>query len=177
MGTRTGDVDPAILFYLGEHGYDIATLKVLCNTKSGMLGVSGLSNDVRTLTEMAAAGQARARLAIDIFCYRIRKYIGMYSAVLGQVDAVVFTGGIGENAAGVRAASCSGLENLGITLDLEANARMVGRREGAITTPDSKVQVLVVPTDEEAAIAEDTYRLARDLQTPPQRLPATGHRR
>ena len=125
-----------------------------------MLGISGESNDVRTLTEMAAAGHRRAQLAIDIFCYRLRKYIGMYSAVLGRVDAVVFTGGIGENAAVVRAGACRDMEDLGIVLDLELNARTVGRQEGRITVPDSPGQVLVIPTDEEAAIAADTYQLA-----------------
>jgi acetate kinase len=161
MGTRSGDFDPAILFYLADHGYDLAKLKKLCNKQSGLLGLSGASNDMRTLSEKAAAGHWRARLAIDIFCYRIRKYIGMYTAVLGRVDAVVFTGGIGENAAQVRAAACRDLENLGIALDPDLNARTVGRREGPISTRDSKVCVLVIPTDEEAAIAADTYKIVK----------------
>lgn len=110
MGTRSGDFDPAILFHLADRGYDVAALNKLCNKQSGLLGLSGESNDMRTLTEMAAAGNDRAQLAIDVFCYRIRKYIGMYAAVLGRVDAVVFTGGIGENSADVRHAACIGLE-------------------------------------------------------------------
>jgi acetate kinase len=166
MGTRTGDLDPAILFYLGDHGYDISTLNAMCNKRSGLLGISGESNDVRTLTEMAKSGHPRARLAMDIFCYRIRKYIGMYTAVLGRVDAVVFTGGIGENAVEVRAGACRDLEALGIVLDPGRNARTVARAEGAITVPESRVQVLVIPTDEEAAIADDTYRLASTLTEP-----------
>ena len=167
MGTRSGDIDPAILFYLADHGYDIASLNTLCNSQSGLLGLSGESNDMRTLGKKAKAGDRRAQLAIDIFCYRIKKYIGMYSAVLGQVDAVVFTGGIGENAADVRAAACGGLEQLGIVIDAELNHQTVGRKEGVITAPDSKVTVLVIPSDEEAAIATDTYEIAkksRDLQ-------------
>ncbi len=103
MGTRSGDFDPAILFYLADKGYDLASLNHLCNKESGLLGVSGISNDMRTLTEAAAGGNRQAQLAIDIFCYRVRKYIGAYLAVLGRVDAVSFTGGIGERAAGVRA--------------------------------------------------------------------------
>jgi len=98
MGTRSGDIDPAILFYLSDKGYDLASLNRLCNKQSGLLGVSGISNDMRTLTEAAAAGNQQAQLAIDIFCYRVRKYIGAYMAVLGRVDAISFTGGIGERA-------------------------------------------------------------------------------
>jgi len=164
MGTRSGDFDPAILFYLVDHGYDIATLNKLCNKQSGLLGLSGESNDMRTLTEKAAAGNQRAQLAIDVFCYHIRKYIGMYTAVLGRVDAVVFTGGIGENSAEVRDAACSGLEDLGIILDSGLNSDTVGRREGPITTPGSKIKVLVIPTEEEAAIAADTYRIAGEMR-------------
>ena len=160
MGTRSGDFDPAILFYLAEHGYDLATLNRLCNQRSGLRGISGESNDMRTLVENAKAGSQRARLAIDIFCYRIKKYLGMYMAVLGRVDAVVFTGGIGENAVQVRAAACEGLEPLGIAVDGGLNQQIVGRREGVISGPESKTKVLVIPADEEAAIAADTYKIA-----------------
>lgn len=161
MGTRSGDFDPAILFHLADQGYDVETLKKLCNKQSGLLGVSGASNDMRNLTEKAAAGDPRARLAIDIFCYRLRKYIGMYLAVLGRVDALVFTGGIGENAAEVRAAVCRGLEGFGIVLDTGLNQRAIGRREGSISGPGGTVEVMVIPTDEEAAIAADTYKIVR----------------
>ncbi len=160
MGTRSGDFDPAILFYLADHGYDMAALNKLCNKESGLLGVSGESNDMRTLVQQAEAGSRRAKLAIDIFSYRIKKYIGMYYAVLGRVDAIVFTGGIGENAAGVRAAACGELDPLGITMDEDLNQQMVGRQEGCVSGPESPVQVLVIPTDEEAAIAADTYQLS-----------------
>ncbi len=160
MGTRSGDFDPAILFYLADRGYDMASLNKLCNKQSGLVGVSGESNDMRTLVERAAAGSQRAQLAIDVFSYRIKKYIGMYAAVLGRVDAVVFTGGIGENAAHVRQATCEGLQPLGIDLDSDLNQQTVGRREGAISTSESRTKLLVIPTDEEAAIAADTYQIA-----------------
>jgi len=159
MGTRTGDFDPAILFHLADRGYDIAALNKLCNKQSGLLGLSGSSNDMRTLADKAAAGDERAQLAIDVFCYRIKKYIGMYAAVLGRVDALVFTGGIGENAIAVRAAACEGLQSLGIDLDPRLNEQMVGRAEGRISTPAASVRVMVIPTDEEAAIAADTYQI------------------
>jgi acetate kinase len=163
MGTRTGDFDPAILFYLAERGYDVASLNTLCNKQSGLLGISGRSNDMRTLGRLAAEGDRRAALAIDVFAYRIKKYLGMYCAVLGRVDAFVFTGGIGENAVDIRAKACGGLEELGVVIDPERNRETVGRREGPISTADSRIQVLVVPTDEEAAIAADTYELTREL--------------
>ena len=160
MGTRTGDFDPAVLFYLADKGYDTKTLNSLCNKKSGLLGVSGLSNDMRNLSELAEEGNKRAKLAIDIFCYRIRKYIGAYTAVLGRVDAVIFTGGIGENAVDVRQQILSGLEQIGIEIDLNKNRSTVAK-EGQISMQDSKVKVLVIPTNEEAAIANDTFQLAR----------------
>jgi acetate kinase len=160
MGTRTGDLDPAILFYLGDNGYDIATLNRICNTKSGLIGISGSSNDLRTLGERAAAGDARARLAIDVFCYHVKKYIGAYLAVLGSVDAVVWTGGIAEHGWQIRAQCCEGLSDLGIALDPQRNAEVVGR-EGEIQTAASRVKLLVIPTDEEGVIAADTYELVR----------------
>ena len=166
MGTRTGDFDPAILFYLVDRGYDMTSLNKLCNKQSGLLGISGESNDMRTLFERSEQGDERSKLAIDIFCYRIKKYIGMYMAVLGRVDAVVFTGGIGENAAAIRAAACSNLEALGIAIDAESNDKTIGRRQGVISTPASSTAILVVPTDEEAAIADDTYRLTRQNPCP-----------
>jgi acetate kinase len=160
MGTRSGDIDPAILFYLAEKGYSIQELNALCNKKSGLLGISGRSNDMRNLTELAAGGDKRAQLAIDIFAYRIRKYIGAYTAVLGAVDAVVFTGGIGENGADVRAMICSGQDQIGIEIDAERNSATFGK-EGDISTDSSRVKVFVIPTDEEAAIAKDTYEHAK----------------
>lgn len=159
MGTRTGDFDPAILFYLSDHGYDMASLNKMCNKESGLLGISGESNDMRNLTESAANGSERAKLAIDIFCYKIKKYIGMYAAVLGRLDAVVFTGGIGENAVDARKQICSGLGQVGIQIDEAKNAATRGT-EGAVCTDNSSVKVFVIPTNEEAAIAKDTYEIA-----------------
>jgi acetate kinase len=159
MGTRCGDIDAAILFYLTQNGYEWSALNDLCNKKSGVLGVSGLSNDMRTLIEQSAAGHERARLAIDVYCYRVKKYIGAYCAALGRLDAVVFTGGIGENAAPVREKICGGLESLGIQLDRQKNEQ-ASSAERRIDTGDGAVAVLVIPTDEEGVIAADTYQLA-----------------
>lgn len=157
MGTRCGDIDPAILFYLVQNGYEFAALNDLCNKESGLLGMSGSSNDMRTLIDEAATGHERAQLAIDVFCYRVKKYIGAYCAVLGRVDALVFTGGIGENAVVVREKICSGLTNQGIEMNFEQNRKLIGT-EGRVDA-DSATAILVVPTDEEGAIAHDTYEL------------------
>jgi acetate kinase len=159
MGTRCGDIDPAILFYLSQNGYEWSALNDLCNKKSGVFGVSGLSNDMRTLIDEAAKGHDRAKLAIDVFCYRIKKYIGAYYAVLGRLDAIVFTGGIGENAALVREKVCTGMEALGITLDRQRNERS-SHEERRIDAETGGVAILVIPTDEEGVIAADTYQLA-----------------
>jgi len=158
MGTRSGDLDPAILFYLGDKGYDVSQLKTLCNKQSGLFGISGASNDVRNLVELAKEGHERARLAIDVFCYRIKKYIGAYSAVLGVVDAVVFTGGIGENAVYLRSQICSDMTQIGIELDQAVN-NQAKATETQISSDDSRVTVFVIATNEQAAIANDTYEL------------------
>ena len=163
MGTRSGDLDPSILFYLGDKGYDVKALKELCNKKSGLLGISGVSNDVRNLVRLAGQGDPRAQLAIDIFCYRIKKYIGVYCAVLDTVDAVVFTGGIGENAVSLRQQICTGLTQLGIQLDGKTNQTVVAK-EAEISTDGSRVKVFVIPANEQVAIANDTYELTRREQ-------------
>ena len=163
MGTRTGDLDPAIIFYLVRKGYDVAELKKMCNKSSGLLGISGESNDVRTLLDLAAGGSERARLALDIFAYRAKKYIGAYAAVLGRLDAVVFTGGIGENAVQMRAAICKDLGQIGLELDDASNLATKGA-EADIAGKASSVRVLVIPTNEEAAIAADTYRLTESCE-------------
>ncbi len=159
MGTRSGDLDPAILFYLADKGYSPQALKTLCNKQSGLLGISGLSNDIRNLLELSAAGNQRATLAIDIFCYRIRKYIGAYAAVLEPLDAIAFTGGIGENAVRLREQICGGMSQLGVQLDRAANEAATGK-EAPISAPGSRVKVFVVPTNEQIGIAKDTYELA-----------------
>jgi acetate kinase len=163
MGTRSGDIDPAILFYLADKGFEIGELNTLCNKQSGLLGISGESNDMRTLSEKAREGCEMAQLAIEIFCYRVKKYIGAYVAVLGRVDAISFTGGIGEHAPDVRARICQDLETLGICLDKQKNLDNVAG-EGLISTAESRVQLLVVPTDEEGVIAADTFEIVQQRQ-------------
>lgn len=155
MGTRSGDLDPAILFYLSKNlGLDNDTLDQLLNRQSGLLGLAGV-NDMREIHRLAEAGDDRAELAIGVFCHRLIKYIGAYYAVLGQVDAIVFTGGIGEHDALIRSRACGHLENLGIHLDAAANEAALGEQD--ISTPDSPVKVLVIPTNEELEIAQQVY--------------------
>jgi len=160
MGTRSGDLDPAILFYLADKGYDAEALKNLCNKQSGLLGISGVSNDMRNLEALAREGNTRAELAIDVFCYRIKKYIGAYAAILDTVDAVVFTGGIGENSVFMREKICNAVTQIGVQLDLAANKDAIAK-EAEINTEDSQVKVFVIPTNEQAAIANDTYKLTK----------------
>lgn len=159
MGTRCGDLDPAIVFYLTEKGYTIDQLNNICNKQSGLLGLSGVSNDMRNLVELASQGHQRAHLAIDIFCYRIKKYIGTYTAVLGRLDGLVFTGGIGENSPLIRAQICSDLPQIGIEVDPVLNENGVG--DFLISSGNSRIRVYVIGTNEEAAIAADTYELAQ----------------
>lgn len=159
MGTRSGDLDPAIIFHLAERrGMSLPEINHLLQRRSGLLGVSGISNDLREVLKAAVAGNRRAELAMEIYAYRVRKYIGAYLAVLGRADAVVFTGGVGENGVDMRRRILQGLESLGLVLDLERNQACQGR-EGEISTPDSPVRLLVIPTNEELLIARDT----RDL--------------
>lgn len=166
MGTRSGDLDPAVLEYLGaKEGLSPTEVDNLLNKQSGLLGLSGLTHDMRELlAEAHENNDRRAKLAIDIFCYRARKYIGSYLAALGGADAVVFAGGIGENAAEVRTEICRGLRWAGIELDEAANARMVGGAEGRITTEAAKLAVWVIPTDEELLIARDTFRVVTGVE-------------
>ncbi len=159
MGTRTGDMDPAVVFHV-MHAEELTEQQVntLLNKHSGLYGVSGVSNDMRELLAEEAKGHARAKLAVDMFCYRLRKYIAAYAGAMGGVDAVLFTGGIGENAAAIRARSLAGLEFMGVKLDAARNEAAV-RCEATISTDDSPVKVLVIPTNEELIIARDTVRL------------------
>ncbi|HEX8724814.1 MAG TPA: acetate kinase [Gemmatimonadaceae bacterium] len=167
MGTRSGDLDPAILDYVaGKEGLSLAEVEGLLNKQSGLLGVSGLTNDMRELlAEAREHDDRRAKLAIDLFCYRTRKYIGAYLAAMNGADAIVFGGGIGEHATDVRAAICDGLRWLGVTLDPAANAAAVGGKEARISAADSRVEVWVIPTDEELLIARDTVRVVQGLET------------
>ena len=158
MGTRSGDIDPAILEFLAKkEDMDITALMNMLNKKSGVQGVSGLSSDFRDLTAGAEAGNKRAKIAIDMFAYRVAKYVGSYAAAMNGVDAIAFTAGIGENVCLVREKVCEYLGYLGITLDKEANAKR--GEEIEISTPDSKVKVFVEPTNEELAIARETVAL------------------
>ncbi len=155
MGTRVGDVDPGALTYLMKcEGLDADGLTNVINKKSGVLGISGISSDMRDIEDAIAAGNERAKLAMDMYEYRILKYIGAYTAVLGGVDVIAFTAGVGENSPELREAICEQLSYLGVTLDKEAN-RSRGK-EVEISGKDSKVKVVVIPTDEELVIAQDT---------------------
>jgi acetate kinase len=162
MGTRCGDIDPAITFYLMRKGYSVEELNTLLNKKSGLLGISGISNDMRNLAEASKNGEERAKIAIEIFCYRLKKYIGAYLAVLGKTDAIVFTGGIGENNCQVRSESLRGLEPLGIKIDEQANLGLSFGQDALISKEDSPVKVFVIPTNEELQIALDTFSFTRE---------------
>jgi acetate kinase len=166
MGTRSGDLDPAILDYIAEkEGMNLHEVEALLNKQSGLLGISGLTNDMRELlAEAREHDDRRARLAIEIFCYRARKYIGGYLAAMGGADAVVFTGGIGENSIDVRARITDGLQWMGMDIDKAANNRMSGGAEGRISHDDSRLHAWVIPTDEELLIARDTARLVLGLE-------------
>src|SRR5579863_5319013 len=159
MGTRSGDIDPAILgFIAGKEAISIHEVETMLNKQSGLLGISGLTHDMRVLQDEAREhNDRRAKLAIDIFCYRARKYIGAFLAAMGGADAIVFTGGIGENSPEVRASICEGLAWAGLSLDAEKNKRTIGV-EGAINREDSHLAAYVIPTDEELLIARDTAR-------------------
>lgn len=168
MGTRSGDLDPAILDFLAaKEGLSLSQVEAVLNKSSGLLGVSGLTADMRELlAEAVEHDDRRARLAITLFCYRVRKYVGAYLAAMDGADAVVFAGGIGENAAQVRAEVCAGLGWLGAELDPAANAAMVGGREGRIDTGGGRLELWVVPTDEELLIARDAYRVVTGVESP-----------
>ena len=158
MGTRAGDLDAGILEYLMDrYGMDIHEMLNILNKKSGVQGVSGVSSDFRDLGKAAGEGNARAALSIDLFNYGVKKYIGAYAAAMGGVDAILFTAGVGENDAGQRMAIASGLEFMGVKMDEDANN--VRGVERVISAPDSKVKVLLIPTNEELMIAMDTAAL------------------
>lgn len=167
MGTRSGDVDPAILDYLGDkEGMDPDEIQRLLNKQSGLLGISGLTHDMRELlAEAEENDDRRARLAIEVFAYRARKYIGSYLAAMGGADAVVFTGGIGIHASSVRERICDGLEWMGLELDLEANEAAQGETT-RITAEGSRLAAWVIPTNEELLIARDTVRLVEGIPNP-----------
>jgi acetate kinase len=164
MGTRCGDVDPSVLEYLShKEGMSFGEIDTLLNKQSGLLGISGLTNDMRDLLDEEREHQdRRAKLAIDIFCHRVKKYIGAYLAEMGGTDALIFTGGIGENSPTIRQRICAGLAWLGIAADESRNAQIFGGREGEIGTPDSRIKTFVIPTNEELLIARDTVRCIKN---------------
>lgn len=166
MGSRSGDIDPAIIeFICQKEGLSVQEVDSILNKQSGLLGISGLTNDMRELiAESDESGDRRARLAIDIFCYRIRKYIGAYMAAMNGVDAVIFSGGIGENSARIRSAVCSEMGWLGVEIDEPRNAETVDGRESTISTDASRLKIGVIPTNEELMIARDTVRLITGSQ-------------
>jgi acetate kinase len=158
MGTRCGSIDPAVVpFIMDKEGLSSREVDTLMNKKSGVLGVSGISNDFRDLDEAASHGNERAELALEVFAYRVKKVIGEYLAALDGADALVFTAGIGENSASIRKRILSGLEGIGIKIDEEKNK--IRGQEIEISTPDSKVRVFVIPTNEELAIARETKEI------------------
>jgi acetate kinase len=161
MGTRSGDLDAGILLYLARQGHSWDGLEDLLNRESGLLGLSGESDDVRKLLELETQQHAGARLALATFCHRINKYLGAYAAVLGGIDAVVIGGGIGENSPVVRGRICAGMEWLGMVIDPEANANCIGT-SGRISTEASRIDVHVVPVDEEQIIARAAWNVLRE---------------
>ncbi|MBI5594887.1 MAG: acetate kinase [Elusimicrobia bacterium] len=163
MGTRGGDMDPAVAEFLHHReGMSFEQVDTLLNKQSGLLGISGLTNDMRELLEEEKEnGDRRARLAIDIFCARVRKYIGAYLAQMGGADAVVFTGGIGENSAEVRARVCKGLEWMGLTLDAARNKAAVGGKDAEVSSAASRLKAFVIATNEELLIARDAVRIIK----------------
>ena len=164
MGTRSGDIDAgAIPFIMDKLGLDTHGLSDLLNKKSGVAAISGISMDMREVDAAAKEGNKRAILANTMYAYRIKKYIGAYAAAMGGVDVIAFAGGVGENQGSIREAALEGLEFIGVELDKEVNAKMRGE-ECVLSTPDSKVKVLLIPTDEELMIASDTYEIVKGLK-------------
>lgn len=168
MGTRGGDMDPAIIeFLMAKEGFSIDQVDAVLNKQSGLLGISGLTNDMRELLdEEAEHGDRRARLAIDIFVQRVRKYIGAYLAAMNGAAAIVFAGGIGENSPSIRARICAEMEWLGLHLDSDRNQSAIDGAECEISTSESRLRAYVIPTDEELLIARDTLRLVQHMAVP-----------
>jgi acetate kinase len=162
MGTRCGDMDPAIILHImAREELSLHEGNTMMNKHSGLVGISGVSSDMREVIEAANTGNTNAKLALDIFCYRIKKYIGSYWAALGRLDAVIFTAGVGENSSVVRSLACKGMEQMGVQIDEEKNNAVHGK-ETDISAPDAKVKVLVIPTNEELVIAQDTQRIVEE---------------
>jgi acetate kinase len=164
MGTRSGDIDAgALTFIMEKEGLDAKGISTLVNKKSGMQGLTGISSDMRDIYNAMVEGNERAKMALDAYAYRIKKYIGAYAAAMNGVDVIVFTGGVGENHTYTRGLVCSDMEYLGVKLDEAMNEKIHGD-EAVISTPDSKVKVCVIPTDEESMIARDTQAIVEKLK-------------
>ena len=158
MGTRSGDVDPALPFFLADHlKMSLKEIDTLLNKKSGLKGICG-SNDMREVIDKKNEGDEHARVALQVYTYRIKKYIGAYYAALGHLDGIVFTAGIGENSPEIREMCCDNLSKLGIIIDTKKN-RTTDKGEREISAPDSQVKILVIPTNEELRIAQETKRV------------------
>ena len=168
MGTRCGDLDPSVLEFLqNKEGMSLSEIDFMLNKQSGLLGISGLTGDMRELLdEEAEHGDRRARLAIEVFCRRVRRYVGAYMAETGGTDGLIFTGGIGENAPVVREKICRGLEFLGVALDPGRNAALKGGASGPITAEGARLPAYVIPTDEELLIARDAVRVVENVPRP-----------
>ncbi len=160
MGTRSGDVDPGLFDYLASRGMSASDVHEMLNKESGLQGLSGQTNDMRTLCELADHGHEPSQLAIDVFCFRLARYIGAMTASLTKLDALVFTGGIGENSARIRQDTARHLRLLGIELDPDLNEHHGRWSDGRISSPDSRYPALVIPTNEELVIAREAARLA-----------------
>jgi len=163
MGTRSGDIDPSVILYImGKEGLSLGEANTLLNKHSGLQGISGVSSDMREVIAEMKNGDRKATYAFEIFCYRVQKYIGAYAAAMGGLDAVVFTGGIGENSPDVRRASCENLGFIGISVDETKNSST--EKEKDISRADGRTRVLVIPTNEELVIAMDTMRIVRQME-------------
>jgi acetate kinase len=167
MGTRSGDLDPAIILHImAREELSLHEGNTMLNKHSGLAGISGVSSDMREIIDASNKGNENAKLALDVFCYRLKKYIGSYMATLNGLDALIFTAGVGENSAVVRAHTCENMDYLGITIDQEKNKSAVSR-EVNISAPGAKVQTLVIPTNEELVIAMDTQRIVEETVPTP----------
>ena len=162
MGTRTGDLDPAIILHImAREGLTLHEANTLMNKHSGLAGISGVSSDMREIIESAKENHSNSKIALEAYCYRLRKYIAAYAAALGGVDSLVFTAGVGENSPDVRSLSCDKLEFIGIELDKTRNNQAIGK-EMDISSDDATVRTLVIPTNEELVIARDTKRIVSE---------------
>jgi acetate kinase len=163
MGTRCGDIDPALITYImGKEGLSLVEMNTLLNKHSGMIGLSGESSDMREIEEAVDEGNKKAIVALDLYNYRIKKYVGAYAAAMGGVDALVFTGGVGENSISTRKAVCEEMNYMGMEIDNNKNENAKGEMD--IAADDSKVRIFRIPTNEELVIAKDTEQIVNEMK-------------